>query len=199
MNNVSSPGLVKVGKTSKDPQERAAELSRATGVPTPFVVAFKRLFRDATIAETFVHTFLEARGHRTASNREFFSTSLEDVVEAILKAPGAIGSPSTTEANEIPDNTSRPDRDSLDSLNVGEPWNNLFEEARAYHYGLGDVLQDHGEALRLYKQAATLGATEAFRQLGQIYYKGEASVRDPKQSLQCFKEGARRGYPCCFA
>ncbi|SRR6266496_1687782 len=198
--NVSSLGLVKVGKTSKDPQERANELSRATGIPTPFVVAFKRLFRDATIAESFVHTFLEAKGYRIAPNREFFSASLEDVVEAILQAPGAVSSSSVTDPNEILENTSRLDRDSLDTLDVQGPWNSLLEEARAYQYGLGDVLQDLGEAVRLYKQAAALGATEAFRSLGRIYhYGGEKSFRDPDRALQSFKEGARRGDAYCYA
>lgn len=133
------------------------------------MVAFKRLFRDVTIAETFVHTLLEAKGHRTASNREFFSASLEDVVEAILQAPGAISSSSTTDANQIPANTSPRDRDSLENIEIEQqPWKSLLEEASAYHYGVGDVLEDHSEAVRLYKQAARLGATEAFLPLGQI-------------------------------
>jgi hypothetical protein len=38
--NPSIPGLVKIGKTTRDPESRAKELSQATGVATPFYVAF---------------------------------------------------------------------------------------------------------------------------------------------------------------
>lgn len=38
--NPSMEGLVKIGKTTRDPESRARELSQATGVPTPFYVAF---------------------------------------------------------------------------------------------------------------------------------------------------------------
>ena len=39
--NRSYDGLVKIGKTTRHPSERAEELSSASGVPTPFTVAFK--------------------------------------------------------------------------------------------------------------------------------------------------------------
>jgi hypothetical protein len=42
--NVSMDGLVKIGKTQRDPEKRAIELSSATGVPTPFIVAFEAFF-----------------------------------------------------------------------------------------------------------------------------------------------------------
>jgi hypothetical protein len=38
--NPSMAGLVKIGKTTRDPEARAKELSQATGVPTPFYVAY---------------------------------------------------------------------------------------------------------------------------------------------------------------
>jgi TPR repeat protein len=80
-----------------------------------------------------------------------------------------------------------------------QPWKSLLEEASAYHYGVGDVLEDHSEALRLYKQAARLGAIEAFLPLGQIYNMGEDAFRDPKQALEWFKEVAGRGDASCNA
>ena len=52
MINPSCEGLVKIGKTTKDPEERAKDLSSATGVATPFIVVYKRLFNDCSIAET---------------------------------------------------------------------------------------------------------------------------------------------------
>ncbi len=203
--NVSSPGLVKVGKTSKDPVERANELSRATGVATPFVVAFKRLFRDAILAETFVHAFLEAKGYRVAPNREFFSASLEDVIEAILNAPEPIASSELpTPAQDLESSASL--ETGIDSLSINEPltagmaqeadaqiyrfiqgvrrpsmvWDSLFDEADAFYSGHGDTLQDYDAALRLYKRAARLGAIPALFKLGQMYNHGEGCIRDPK-------------------
>src|SRR5262249_27535580 len=51
--NPSMPDLVKVGRTTRDPKGRADELSHATGVPTPFLVAYKRFFSDCEQAEQF--------------------------------------------------------------------------------------------------------------------------------------------------
>ena len=70
--NPSMSGLVKVGRTADDPAGRADELSSATGVPTAFVLAYKRFFSDSEAAERFVHAFLERRGYRVSANREFF-------------------------------------------------------------------------------------------------------------------------------
>ena len=39
LTNPAMPGLVKIGLTSRNPQVRAAELTQATGVPAPFVIA----------------------------------------------------------------------------------------------------------------------------------------------------------------
>ena len=56
--NPSMDGLVKVGRTSRDPSGRADELSRATGVPTTFFLAFQRCFSDCEAAEHFVHAYI---------------------------------------------------------------------------------------------------------------------------------------------
>ena len=55
--NPSLNGIVKIGKTQNNPDERAKELSSATGVPTPFFVAYSSYFKDSNAAETFVHTY----------------------------------------------------------------------------------------------------------------------------------------------
>jgi hypothetical protein len=38
LSNPSMPGIVKVGRTFREPRARAAELSASTGVPTPFKI-----------------------------------------------------------------------------------------------------------------------------------------------------------------
>ena len=59
--NPSLKGLVKVGKTSRNPEARAIELSSATGVPTPFIVGYEILVDDCDAAESFVHELLSIK------------------------------------------------------------------------------------------------------------------------------------------
>ena len=73
-----------MGKTTRLPSERAKELSSATGVPTPFVVAFEERFGDCDSAEDAIHSELEARGFRQSQNREFFRAKPNEVIRAIM-------------------------------------------------------------------------------------------------------------------
>lgn len=84
--NSTIPGLVKIGKTERDPDERAKELSGATGIPTPFAVAYAEWFQDCSAAEDYVHALLEQKGFRVARNREFFCAPLKAAIQAIMKA-----------------------------------------------------------------------------------------------------------------
>lgn len=59
MINPSYSGVVKIGKTTKDPEERAKELSSATGVAPHFIVVYKRMFNNCHIAERVVHGILD--------------------------------------------------------------------------------------------------------------------------------------------
>jgi hypothetical protein len=83
LTNPSLPGLVKIGKTHRSPEERARELSDLSGVPTPFVVAFSIMVSNCGLAETMAHQRLSA--HRVADNREFFSVTVQEAVK-VLKA-----------------------------------------------------------------------------------------------------------------
>jgi len=91
--NPSLIGVVKVGKTTKDPSERAKELSSATGVPTPFSVAYQIYVTNCSHAEAYIHTYLEESGYRVADNREFFNAPLNMVIDAMLSAQSQINSP----------------------------------------------------------------------------------------------------------
>lgn len=59
--NPSLEGLIKVGKTTKSPEERAKELSASTSVPTSFIVVYKRFFRNCHIAEKIAHNILSEK------------------------------------------------------------------------------------------------------------------------------------------
>lgn len=83
MTNSSIEGQVKIGKTTRDPYERAKELSSATGVPTPFVVVFYKQFKDCHFAEKTIHQYLEKKGYRVNNNREFFNMSIPEAIDVV--------------------------------------------------------------------------------------------------------------------
>lgn len=83
MTNSSIEGQVKIGKTTRDPYERAKELSSATGIPTPFVVVFYKQFKDCHYAEKLIHQYLEKKGYRVSNNREFFCMSINEAIEVV--------------------------------------------------------------------------------------------------------------------
>lgn len=72
LRNDYMPDVVKIGCTERSPHRRAAELSKATGVPTPFQVVCYIEVRDHERCEREIHDWLSA--HRVPSNREFFSS-----------------------------------------------------------------------------------------------------------------------------
>jgi hypothetical protein len=76
MTNEGMPGLVKIGMTCDSPDERAKELSSATGVPYPFkVIVCKKVFTPKA-KEAAIHELLSALGFRINERREFFNCSL---------------------------------------------------------------------------------------------------------------------------
>lgn len=88
MVNPSLEGMVKIGKTSRDPKERAKELSTATGVPTPFILVYQKQFEDCDLAERTIHQLLESRGCRVNNNREFFNISTSEAIDLIQSYAG---------------------------------------------------------------------------------------------------------------
>lgn len=203
--NSAMPNMIKVGKTTRSPEERAVELSRATGLPTPFIVVYEQLFADCSEAEFFVHAYLEAKGYRVADNREFFNAPVSMVVKAISLAPNAI-------ENQLPNQEPEEDDDlidrsenygelddlSLDEEEVIEPWMSALQEAKNHYYGYDDYIEDRSEAMRWYKQAAKLGSLEAYGCIGKMYESGEGVREDKNKALEFFKEGARKGNVYCY-
>jgi hypothetical protein len=105
--NPSMEGLVKIGKTTRDPESRAREVSQATGVPTPFYVAFSILVADCHSAEEYVYAILEHNGFKRSPNREFFQMPLRTAIEVLLVAEKelAVNAPGAQQASgpEIPE------------------------------------------------------------------------------------------------
>ncbi len=74
--------LIKIGRTKMDPEERARELSRATGVPHGFEVMFEEDVSDCTLAETLVHQKLSK--YRINPRREFFRLPLKNAIRVVF-------------------------------------------------------------------------------------------------------------------
>lgn len=75
LSNPSMPGLVKIGRSKRWPEERAKQLHQ-TGVPTPFAVVDYQFSPNSQELERWVHDALS--DHRVSDRREFFKCSIAD-------------------------------------------------------------------------------------------------------------------------
>jgi hypothetical protein len=89
--------VFKIGCTERSPHERAAELSKSTGVPAPFEVLCYMEVENFQLAERAVHEWL--KNYRISSNREFFEGGLHHAVCWMWHHPKRLAFCS------IPDNT----------------------------------------------------------------------------------------------
>lgn len=79
--NSSFPDLVKIGRTTKTPEGRAAELS-ATGTPGRFVVAYSALVDNCVEVEAEMHTLFSKQRH--TNDREFFEISSSVAINTLI-------------------------------------------------------------------------------------------------------------------
>ncbi len=180
--NPSMKNLVKIGKTKREPDERAQELSSTTGVPTPFVVVYDCYFESCSEAEVFVHTYLENKGFRVSSNREFFEIPIKDAIDSVMKAKEHFGE---FDKNKTLDNS--------DIYTYGEPWDELLEKAKSFRYGIEDI-QDDNDAIEYYLKAIKLGYVEGYQDIADIYY----DAGNPKKSFEYYKKAVNNGVYQCY-
>ncbi|MCU0688436.1 MAG: GIY-YIG nuclease family protein [Phycisphaerales bacterium] len=80
--NAAYEKLVKIGLTTRTPEERCAELSASTGVPKPFRVYWSlAVFGDVRAVEATVHQDLKA----LRRGKEFFQISPIEAKQAIIR------------------------------------------------------------------------------------------------------------------
>ena len=204
--NPSMENLVKIGKSTRTPQERAKELSATTGVPTPFVVVYEEYFESCTIAEQHIHTYLESKGFRVSKNREFFEIPIKEAIDAVVKASDYLGKLIPKEQAVIDENdifSTNSEDDFFIDVNFEqeyvEPWQEMFDIAESHYYGFGDEIVDYVEALNYYIQAIKLGSIESYRCVEIMYNNGEGVREDKNKAFQYFKEGAKKGEVNCYA
>lgn len=81
--NAAMPGYIKIGRTDRSSNLRAAELSATTGIPTPFVVAFDLCVSDSVEVEQRIHQHFSKQ--RASTDREFFMVSLQDAIRVLTE------------------------------------------------------------------------------------------------------------------
>jgi pyruvate/2-oxoglutarate dehydrogenase complex dihydrolipoamide acyltransferase (E2) component len=81
INSAFGMDTVKIGLTTREPSDRVRELSRSTGVPTPFTLIYKAYVPDCREIERRVHERLSAE--RLNPNREFFEMPPHEAVSIV--------------------------------------------------------------------------------------------------------------------
>jgi hypothetical protein len=187
-------GLVKIGRTDREPHERAKELSAATGVPTPFLVAYDSFFEDCIGAEQFIHATLELKGYRLTSNKEFFNCPPNEAIKTVIEAQSYITSLQSNQNQKQNENKVAPN-----NTNLTEPWKESLEVALTYYYGGDQVLQDYEKSIKYFKQSTKLGSAVACGYLGNMYRLGIGVVQDLNEALDFYDDGAKKGDETCIA
>ena len=82
LSNPTQPNLYKIGYTKNTPDERAKQISNATGVALPYKVEWAYQCFNGEMVEREVHHKLKAQ--RVNSHKEFFQVSLEEAKENII-------------------------------------------------------------------------------------------------------------------
>ncbi|MBI4595292.1 MAG: GIY-YIG nuclease family protein [Candidatus Tectomicrobia bacterium] len=83
VNPAMKENILKIGKTRRSSEERALELSRNSGVPIEFLVAYEEKMIDCDVAEAMVHERLKK--FRLNAGREFFCVPLKVAIQVIQK------------------------------------------------------------------------------------------------------------------
>ena len=81
LTNKTMPGLVKIGYTNRNPNKRAKQISRSTGVPIEFDVEFAFKCFNGELLEGELHRFLSP--YRLNSDREFFQMEVDEAIHAV--------------------------------------------------------------------------------------------------------------------
>ena len=77
-----------------------------------------------------------------------------------------------------------------DGLALGEA---LYWMAEKLTWGYEDVEPDPAEALKLFRQSADLGFSDALIRIGQLQQQGKGTACDPSAALQSYLAAAKAG------
>ena len=210
--NPALEGLVKVGKTTTNPANRANQLSSATGVPMQFMVAYSVIVSDCDLAEKYAHGILEKKGFRVSSNREFFQAPLPVAIDAIKSTASFIGVITESEFNSFSE-------DDTDDYFDNSAWADLERAADVYFKTPYSQL-DVERAVDLYNKAAQSGCVRGYYMqgfihlleadmthedtsfLGKLFGNNDKAVKKHKHitnGLECHRIALKHGYELSYA
>jgi len=89
-----SVGMVKIGRTGRDPCTRAAEITNVSGLLAPCKIAYCSPVSDMTGAEQAVHRMLAT--HRVCKRRELFRVDVATAQQVIRAVAGFLPPPNHT-------------------------------------------------------------------------------------------------------
>jgi hypothetical protein len=96
-------GMVKIGRTGRDPRTRAAEITSVSGLLAPCKIAWCSPVSDMAAAEKAVHRMLDAK--RVRKGRELFrvdTATAQQTVQAVAQSlPSSSGSPYAASARSL--------------------------------------------------------------------------------------------------
>ena len=81
LSNPTLPAMLKIGYTKNQPEERARQISNATGVALPYKVEWAFHCFNGEQLEGEVHKYLES--YRVNNHREFFQIPLDKARKAV--------------------------------------------------------------------------------------------------------------------
>ncbi len=181
--NSAAPETVKVGRTYKQPEVRAGEISAATGVLGKWHAIYYRQFSDCDAAERIAHAKLDVRGSRHRHRTELFEVSPKVAIDCIMTIPEMAMSAQPS----LPD-----DNDPI--LDTASDADRLLAAGDRFLFGLDDELEDVEAAVDRYEKAAKIGSAKAHERLGQIWLRGPSGRKpDPDKALEAFKDAERLG------
>jgi len=172
LTNASMPGIVKIGRTERDPFARAAEL-HTTGLPTPFEVIACVLVQNAAALERDLHALFSAQ--RVSGNREFFQVAVSAVAENLVRLAQLDETNTTAQEVHAPP-TDRPQE--------------LLELGRELLVGSNRQPANPVKAYAVLKEAALLGSGQACFELGKMSQTGLGCTRSEKAAVTWYQKGA---------
>ncbi|MGI4977175.1 MAG: GIY-YIG nuclease family protein [Janthinobacterium lividum] len=87
-------GMVKIGRTGRNPRTRAAEITSVSGLLAPCKIAFCSPVSDMADAEQAVHRMLAP--HRVRKRRELFRVDVATAQQVVRAVAGSLPPPSHT-------------------------------------------------------------------------------------------------------
>ena len=185
--NPSLKGMVKIGKTTRDSEERAKELSNSTGVPTPFTVAYEVFVEDCTKAEEYIHTKLEESGYKVNKNREFFNIPLKKVIPLMLELEKVINSEDDIKSQNF--------AEIMDFSCKGKYYK---DKALKYLRGIDNYPQDDLKAFEYLKKSVELDHIYSYDLLAYMYSSGKGCEKDYTKSLEYYQKSINSGLKDCY-